>query len=105
MKKSAWLMTSLALALAGIMVLAVPVFAQQGRGGGPQGQGNQWCQGGGMGPGPGSAYSPNYQNNQNCPYYSGDNTQQAPRGGRWAMRGGGRANQPATQATPPAGTQ
>lgn len=105
MQQSRWVMACLALALTGVMVLAVPVFAQQGRGGGPQGQGNQWCMGGGgQGPGPGSAYCPNYQQgNQNNPSYGGDNTQ-TPRGRR-GMRGGGRGNQPATQATPPAVTQ
>ena len=102
MQKSTWLTTCLALALAGTMIIAVPVFAQ-GRGGGPRGQGNQWCQGGGMGPGPGAANCPNYPGYQNCPLNRGDNTQ-APRGRR-GMRGGGRNNQATTQTTPPAVTQ
>jgi len=99
MRKSNWHMAIWALALSGVMALTVPVWAQQGRGGGPQGQGNQWCMGGGQGRGSGGAYCPNYQQgNANCPYYNSDNSQ-APRGRR-GMRGG-RGNQPATQTPPP----
>jgi hypothetical protein len=104
MKKSNWLMTVLALAFAVVLAGAVPAWAQQGRGGGPRGQGSQWCLGGGQGPGPGRAYRPNYRNNQDCPYYRGDNSQQAPRGRR-GMGGGGPGNQSATQTAPPAVAQ
>jgi hypothetical protein len=99
MRKSNWHMAIWALALTGVMALTVPVWAQQGRGDGPRGQGNQACMGGGQGPGQGGAYCPaNQQGNANCPYYNSDNSQ-APRGRR-GMRGG-RGNQPATQTPPP----
>ena len=104
MQKSRWLMACLALALTGVMALAVPVFAQPGQGGGPRGQGNQGCAGGDPGSGPGNGTCPTYQQgNQKGPNYSGDNPQ-APKGRR-GMRGGGRANQPSTQAAPPAATE
>jgi hypothetical protein len=106
MKESGWLMTSLALALAGTLALAVPVFAQQGPGGGPQGPGNQWCTGGGQGPGGGGAYCPATPGNQYCPRTSSDNSQGLQK--RQRMRARSRAtqaNQPTPQATPPAENQ
>ncbi len=105
MKKSKWMLTCLALGLAGIMAWTIPVLAQ-GRGGGPRGQGNQgYCQGQGMGPGSGqgAAYCPNYPGAQNCPRY-GDNTQ-APRGRRGMQQGQGRYYQPNTQSEAPAVNQ
>jgi hypothetical protein len=105
MKQARWSMACLALALTGIMTLAVPVFAQQGRGGGPQGQGNQGCTGGGPGSGSGAGTCPAYQQgNPNRPYDNGNNTQPGPRGRR-GMRGGGRGNQPANQTPSPAVNQ
>jgi hypothetical protein len=102
MRKSKWHMAIGALVLTGVMALTVPVWAQQGRGGGPQGPGNQSCMGG-QGSGQGGAYCPaNQQGNANCPYYNSDNPQapQAPRGRR-GMRGGP-GNQPAPQTPAPA---
>jgi hypothetical protein len=98
MRKSKWHMAIWALALTGVMALTVPVWAQQGQGGGPRGPGNQGCMGG-QGAGSGGAYCPaNQQGNTNCPYYNSDNSQ-APRGRR-GMRGG-RGNQPTTQTPAP----
>jgi hypothetical protein len=98
MKKPRWLTMSVALALAVVMLWAVPTLAQgRGRGQGGQGQGQGWGWGCGQGAGAGTcpAY-PAYQRGQGNP---GDNPQTNT--GRRGPQGGGRAYQPNTQPTAP----
>jgi hypothetical protein len=105
MKKQRWLTISVALALAVVMLWAVPTLAQ-GRNQGQWGQGGQgWgCgQGQGQGYGPGYANCPNYQGYQNCRGNWGNNPQANT--GRRGPRGAGRAYQPNTQTTVPPTTQ
>ncbi len=89
----------IALALAGVLLLAEPGLAQQqgGEAAGPVGQGNQLCT-----PGPGGTcvVNPNKPGNQNTP---GGNFQR--RRGQKGQRGPGRMNQPDTQVNPPAANQ
>jgi hypothetical protein len=105
MKK--WLTIGIVLALAMVMIWAVPTLAQM-RGQGQRGQGGQgW--GCGQGPGQGMGYGPG---NANCPYYQGyQNSQGNPSNnlqtnmGRRGPRGGGRNYQPNTQTNVPPVTQ
>lgn len=101
MQKSKCWMIGLALALAGVLLLAGVALAQNQKGGGPaaQGQGNQLCTGG---PGGTCAVSPpaNNQGNQNCPSSGAGNSQK-----RMGKCPGGQANQPNTPANPPATSQ
>jgi hypothetical protein len=91
-----WLTICVALALAAVMLWAVPTLAQ-GSGKGQRGQG---CgQGQGQGQGPGNNTCPNYST-----YQRGQgtwcNNPQNNTGGR-GPRGGGRNFQPNPQAPPP----
>jgi hypothetical protein len=104
MKHKRGLMFAGALALGGMLLLSGPALAQgqgRNRGGGPMmGQNNQLCTGG---PGGTCAVNPpSNPGNQNCPGYGNGNSQQrrGPKG-----QGGGRFNQPNTQANPPATKQ
>ena len=89
-----WWKTSLALALAGVLLAAVPALAQGRRGGGPRWQATQTSQ---DVPDRGPGY-------RNCPYYQQGgyricpwgNTPQGPRG----PRQGGRYTQPNPPANP-----
>jgi hypothetical protein len=113
MKKQKWLTICIALALAAVMLWAVPSLAQMHGRGGPWGQGWGCWQGQGQGQGQGqyrgagyAAYCPNYSGYQ---YYRGNrgywgNNPQANTGSRGPMRGG-RNYQPNTQPTPPPATQ
>jgi hypothetical protein len=110
MKKQKWLTICIALALAAVMLWAVPSLAQMRGRGGPWGQGWGCWQGQGQRQGQyrggGYAYCPNYQGYQ---YYRGNrgnwgNAPQANPGNRGPMRGG-RNYQPNTQPTPPPATQ
>jgi hypothetical protein len=107
MNKNKLLTTGIVLALAVVMIWAVPTLAQM-RGQGQRGQGGQgW--GCGQGAGQGMGYGPG---NVNCPYYQGDqNSQGTPSNnpqanmGRRGLRGGGRNYQPSTQTNVPPVTQ
>jgi len=90
MRKPRWLTISVALALAVVMLWAVPTLAQ-GRGQGQCGQGQE--QGAGSTTCPAN---PAYQSGQDN---SGNNPQAST--GRRGPRGGGRAYQPSTQPTAP----
>ena len=103
MNKRSCLIICLALALAGVLLLAEPGGAQNqgGKATGPAGQGLQMCT-----PGQGGVCAvnpPANPGNQNSPRYGADNSQKpmGPKG----RRGGGRFNQPNTQANPPATSQ
>jgi hypothetical protein len=100
MKNKRCLMIGLALALAGVLLLAGVALAQK-QGSGPAGQGNQVCTGG---PGGTCAVTP-AQNpgNQNCPGYGAGKSQK--RKGMKGPRDGGQSSQPTTPANPPATTQ
>jgi hypothetical protein len=105
MKNQRGLMFAGGLALAGMLLFSGPSWAQQNQGGnrpgGPAGQGNQLCI-----PGPGGTCAvnpPANPGNQNAPNY-GQGNQQRRRGPK-GMGGGGRFNQPNTQANPPASNQ
>ena len=95
MKNPRWLTISVALALAAVMLWAVPTLAQ-GRGKGQGGQG--WGCGQGQGAAAGNNTCPTYP-----AYQSGQgtwcNNPQANTGGR-GPRGGGRNSQPNTQVPP-----
>ena len=109
MKKNNWLTIGMILAVAMVMLWAVPGMAQM-RGKGRWGQGGQgWgCgqgQGQGMGYGATSGTCPYYQGNQNSQgNWSGSNTPQTNMGRR-GNRGGGRNYQPNTQPSAPNVTQ
>jgi hypothetical protein len=105
MKKHRWLTISMVLALAMVILCAVPAMAQM-RGKGQWGQGNQgWGCGQGQGQGQGQGYGqgygtcPNNQGYQNC---QGDwaNNPQADTGRR-GPKGSGRNYQPNTQPSAP----
>lgn len=102
MKDKRYMMLGLALALAGVMLLAGLAMAQnQGGGGAKAGQGGQLCT-----PGSGGtcAVPPAVgQGNPNCPA-PGAGKAQKRRGSR-GPQGGKRANQPDPQANPPAAGQ
>ncbi len=95
MKNKQSLMEGLALALAGVLLLAGAALAQnQGKNPGvcPVGQASQVCTGG-----PGGTCTIQQPNQQNCP--------RAGKGQKRQMRGsqgGGQANQPTTSDNPPA---
>lgn len=104
MKNRRCLMIGLALALAGVFLLAGVALAQNqggGRGVCPVGQGNQVCTGG-----PGGTCSvtpaPN-PSNQNCPGYGAGQSQK--RKGMKGPRGGGQSSQPTTPANPRAASE
>jgi hypothetical protein len=107
MKKNKWLTIAIVLALAVVMIWAVPTLAQV-CGQGQRSQGGQaW--GCGEGPGQGMGYGPG---NANCPYYQGyqnsqGNSSNSPQAtmGRRGPRGGGRNYQPNTQTNVPPVTQ
>jgi hypothetical protein len=95
-------MICLALALAGILLLAGPGWAQNrgGKAAGPAGPGLQMCT-----PGQGGVCAvnpPDNPGNQNSPSYGADKSQRPMGKGR---RGGGQINQPNTPANPPATSQ
>jgi hypothetical protein len=104
-KKNKWLTISLVLALAMVLLWAVPGMAQM-RGKGQQGQGGQgWgCgqgQGQGMGYGAGNGTCPINQGYQDA---QGSNNPRANMGRR-GPKGGGRNYQPNTQPSAPPVTQ
>ena len=100
MKHRRGLMICLALALAGVLLLAGPGWAQNqgGPGKGPAGQGNQLCTGGPNG----TCVVPpaNTPNTQKGPGYGAGKSQRQ-RGAK-GPQGSGSGNQPNTQANPPA---
>lgn len=101
MKYRRGLMISLALALTGMLLLAGAALAQQSRGGGPGGQGEQLCTGG-----PGGTCVVNPANNpnpqQNCPANSAGKSQRQ----KSQKRGGaGQSAQLNSPANPPATSQ
>lgn len=99
MKKNKWLTVAIALALSGVMIWAVPAFAQgrgnRGQRGQGQGRGYQACPGGGNGPAGTCPAYPNYQNRQGS---RGNNSQA--NSGRQAKQGGGRNYQSQTRNNP-----
>jgi hypothetical protein len=98
MKNHRWLTMSVVLALAVVMLWAVPTLAQgRGQGQGGQGQGQSWGCGQGQGAGSGvCAVNPADQGRQgSCVNNPQANT------GRRGPRGSGRMNQPNTQPTAP----
>jgi len=104
MKKNKWLTSSIVLALAMIMLWAVPGTAQmRGKGQGGQGWGCGQGQGQGTGYGAGNSTSPNNQGYQNCR----GNWNNKPQANltRRGPRGGGRTTQPNTQPSAPPVTQ
>ncbi len=108
MKRSNRLTIGLVMALAVIMLWAVPSMAQM-RGKGQWGQGGQgWgcCQGQGQGMGYGAASGtcPNYPGYQNSQSWSWNNNPQINMGRR-GNRGGGRNYQPNPQPSAPNETQ
>lgn len=107
MRKNKWLTIGLILALAMVMLWAVPSMAQM-RGKGQWGQGGQgwgWgCgQGQGMGYGAANGTCPNYQGYQNSQGNWSTNPQAYM--GRRGPKGSGRNYQPNTQPSAPAVTQ
>jgi hypothetical protein len=103
MKKQKWLTFSVALALAVVMLWAVPTLAQ-GRNQGQWGQGGRgWGCWQGQGQGAGYAACPNYQGYQNYRGNWGSNPQANT--GRRGPRGAGRAYQPNPQTNVPPPTQ
>jgi hypothetical protein len=84
----------MALALAGVMLLAGPGLAQQQGGGPGRGPGNQVCTGG---PGGTCKINPTTQGNQNCPGPGKSQKRQGMRGGR----GGAQSSQTDTQTKAP----
>lgn len=110
MKKNKWLTMGLVLAVALVMLCAVPAMAQM-RGKGQWGQGGQgWgCgQGPGMGYGQGQGSCPNYQaqgwGNQYC-QGNWSTTNPQVNAGRRGFKGSGRSYQPNTQPSAPNVTQ
>ncbi len=100
MKNRQCLMIGLALALAGVMLLAGAALAQN-QGSGPAGQGNQLCTGG---PGGTCAVTPAPKpGNLNCPAYGAGQPQKQK--GRKGSGGTGQSSQPTTPANPPATTK
>jgi len=99
MKDRRGLLICLVLAMAGMLLLAGPGWAQNQGGGGPgKGQGNQLCIGG-----PGGTCTvapPNNPDNQATPRYGAGKSQRQK--GPQGQRGAGSGNQPNTQANPPA---
>jgi hypothetical protein len=107
MKKNKWLTIGIVLALAMVMLWAVPGMAQM-RGKGQRGQGGQgWgCgqgQGQGMGYGAGNGTCPINQGYQNTQGNWSNNPQANT--GRRGPKGGGRNYQPNTQPSAPPVTQ
>lgn len=98
MKGRTWLVTLVALLVAGMVSVADISFAQpRGQGMGRRGQGNQaWTQG----QGPGNPNCPYYPGYRNCPQGWANNPQ-ARRGRRWNQR----VNPPAPQSPVPETTQ
>lgn len=86
------------LALAGVLLLAGTGLAQNRGGGGP---GSSLCTGSGPGGGVCAVTPAPTTDNQNCPTPGAGKSQK--RGMRG--QGGGQANQPTPQATPPAAGQ
>ena len=107
MKKTKWLTIGIVLALAVVMVWAVPSLAQmrgqRGQGGQGWGCGGGQGQGQGQGSGQGYATCPANQGNQNCQGNLGNNPQANM--GRRGPKGGGRNYQPNTQPSAPPVTQ
>ena len=109
MNKNKWLTIGMVLALAMVLLWAVPGMAQM-RGKGQWGQGGQ---GWGCGQGPGMGYGQGYgQGYANCPNYQGNqygqgnwSTNPQVNMGRRGPRGGGRNYQPNTQPSAPNVTQ
>ena len=101
MKYRRGLVISLALALTGMLLLAGAALAQQNRGGGPGGQGNQLCT-----DGPGGTCVVNPANNpnpaRNCP---ANNPGQSRRQKGLKRGGAGQSGQPNSPANPPATSQ